>query len=116
RSAPTAVAVLSRPLIVKLPALLPRNVFLVPKLWRNGTPSFKMLPTVGSAESGIVRLPGTSTSCACAPRYDKKLSNGAENKSILSLRVLTFIVDSLLQLRALPNSAGATTRHSTGRT
>src|SRR6266849_2262735 len=54
-----------------------------------------MLPTVGSVESCIVRLPGTSTSCAWARKSGAKVRRTPENKSIPSLQVLIPIVDSL---------------------
>src|SRR6266849_1597089 len=65
-----------------------------------GTPSFKTLPTVESAESCIVRLPGTSTSCASARKSGARVRSKPENKSIPSLQVLILIVDSLPELRA----------------
>src|SRR5262249_31921058 len=55
-----------RPLIVKLPALLPRKVLRKPKLCRNGIPSLTTFPMVLSVELLIVRLLGTSTSWAAA--------------------------------------------------
>src|SRR6266849_4492902 len=77
-----------------------------------GTPSFKMLPTVGSAESCIVRLPGTSTSCASALRSETKQKSTAENGSVLLLIFGKVMLDSPPQeLGERPNSEQ---RHSGG--
>src|SRR5216684_1754250 len=64
-----------------------------------GTPSFKTFPTVGSAESCIVRLPGTSTSCASAARNGAKVKRTAKNRSVPPEIFVKLILDSLPVIR-----------------
>src|SRR5216684_5211265 len=77
-----------------------------------GTPSFKMLPTVGSAESCIVRLPCTSTSCASARRSGAAARRRPDNKNILHVGVLILILTPFPNYAHPANSAGANCRHS----
>src|SRR5260370_14505898 len=54
-----------------------------------------MLPTAGPVESLIVRLPGTSTSCASAVRIGRSIESAAENRNVRVLIFLKLILDSL---------------------
>src|SRR5229473_5231293 len=81
----------------------------------NGAPAFRMFPTVGPVESLIVRLPGTSTSCATAGRSGATIRSKAENRSVLPLIFLKLITDSLLTYANGPNRDRSTRRHGTRR-
>jgi len=70
-----------------------------------------MFPTVGPVESLIVRLPGTSTSCASAGRSGRKQRSTTENRSVLPLIFLKLITDSLLTFANGPNRDRPTRCH-----